>query len=86
MHVTPYGASGLDPMRPRKVLLKKREQVKLVGKAAEKGLTIVPLKIFFDGNWAKVEIGLAKAKRKYEKRDAIRRTEDKREIERAFKG
>ena len=86
MHVTPYGASKLDPMRPRKLLFKKREQVKLMAKVAEKGLTLVPLKLFFDGNWAKVEIGLAKAKRKYEKRDAIRRKEDKREIERAFKG
>src|SRR3989339_1209927 len=85
MHVTPYGASGLDPMRPRKVLLKKREQVKLVGKAAEKGLTIVPLKIFFDGNWAKIELGLAKAKRKYEKREKIRHKQTQREIERAFK-
>lgn len=85
-HVTPYGASQLDPMRPRKLLLKKREQVKLIGKAAEKGLTMVPLKIFFDGNWAKVEIGLAKAKRKYEKRDKIRRRETEREIEKAFRG
>ena len=89
MHISPYQTADkrkIDPSRPRKVLLKKRELMKLIGKAAEKGLTIVPLKIFFDGNWAKVELALAKAKRKYEKRDAIRRKETKKEIERAFKG
>ena len=60
--------------------------MKLIGKAAEKGLTIVPLKIFFDGNWAKIELGLAKSKRKYEKREKIRSRETQREIEKAFKG
>lgn len=89
MHISPYPAADrrkIDPTRPRKVLLKKRELVKLIGRAAEKGLTLVPLKIFFDGNWAKIELGLAKAKKKYEKREAIRRKEAKKEIEKAFKG
>ncbi len=89
MHISPYkqaDRSSIDPMRPRKVLLKKRELVKLTGKAAEKGLTIVPLKLFFDGNWAKIELGLAKSKRKFEKREKIRRRETQREIEKAFKG
>lgn len=89
MHISPYPTADkkqLDPIRRRKVLLEKRELVKLVGKAAEKGLTLVPLKVFFQGNWAKVELGLAKAKRKYEKRDRIRHKEAQREIEKAFKG
>lgn len=89
MHISPYKTadrSQINPTRPRKALLKKRELVKLIGKVSEKGLTLVPLRIFFEGNWAKVELGLAKAKKKYEKREAIRRKEAKREIEKAFKG
>lgn len=89
MHISPYkqaDRSRIDPMRPRKLLLKKKELLKLIGKAAEKGLTIVPLKLFFDGNWAKLELGLAKSKRKFEKREKIRRRETQREIEKAFKG
>ncbi|MDD5382762.1 MAG: SsrA-binding protein SmpB [Candidatus Margulisbacteria bacterium] len=89
LHISPWGTadkSKIDPIRPRKVLLTKREQLKLAGKAAEKGLTIVPLKLFFEGNWAKVELGLAKAKKKYEKREALRTRATKREIEKALKG
>ena len=87
MHISPYQKEEkLSPTRPRKTLLKKKELVKLIGKVAERGLTLVPLKLFFDGNWAKIELGLAKAKRKYEKREALRRKEAKREIEKAFKG
>ena len=87
MHISPYQKEErLSPTRPRKILLKKKELVKLTGKVAERGLTLVPLKLFFDGNWAKIELGLAKAKRKYEKREALRRKEVKREIEKAFKG
>lgn len=89
VHITPLSTADqrqIDPVRPRKVLLAKREIVKLIGKVAEKGLTLVPLKIFFDGNWAKVELGLAKAKKKFEKRETIRRRETQREITQAFKG
>ena len=86
MHVSPYQKSKETPIRPRKLLLKKREQVKLIGKVAEKGLTLVPLKLYFDGNWAKIELALAKAKKKYEKRETIKRREAQREIENAFKG
>lgn len=89
MHINPYPTADkrkIDPVRPRKALLNKRELVKLIGKVAEKGLTLVPLKVFFEGNWAKVELGLAKAKRKYEKREALRRKEAQREIKKAFKG
>jgi len=89
MHISPYvtaGGRNTDPLRPRKVLLKKREMLKLIGKVSEKGLTIIPLKVYFVGNWAKVDLALAKAKRKYEKREALRRKAIKREIETTFKG
>ena len=86
MHISPYGAAKIDPLRPRKVLLNKRELLKLIGRVAEKGLTLVPLKIFFEGNWAKIDLALAKAKKKYEKRETLRRREAEREIETAFKG
>jgi SsrA-binding protein len=89
MHISPYETADkrkINPVRPRKALLKKKELVKLIGKASEKGLTLVPLKIFFEGNWAKIELGLAKAKKKYEKREKLRRKATQREVERAFKG
>ena len=89
IHITPYQAvekNKLDPLRPRKVLLEKRELVKLIGKVSEKGLTLIPLKIFFEGNWAKVELGLARSKKKYEKREKLRERAIKREIETVFKG
>jgi SsrA-binding protein len=89
MHISPYSTADqtkIDPIRRRKVLLEKREMMKLAAKAAEKGLTVVPLKVYFEGNWAKVELGLAKAKKKYEKRDKLRRKTVEREIEKAFRG
>jgi len=86
MHITPYSNAKLEPLRQRKVLLQKRELMKLVGKVAEKGLTLIPLKVYFEGNWAKVDLGLAKSKKKYEKREKIRRREAEREIESALKG
>jgi len=89
MHVTPYSTADknkLDPVRRRKVLLQKRETVKLTGKVAEKGLTLIPLKVYFDGNWAKIDLALAKSKKKFEKREKLRRKTAEREIERAFKG
>jgi len=88
MHITPYLSADknqLDPLRRRKLLLHKRELLKLIGKVAEKGLTLVPLKVYFEGNWAKVDIALAKAKRKYEKREKLRRQSAEREIESALK-
>lgn len=89
IHITPYQTTDLsktNPTRPRKVLLQKHELVKLSGKVAEKGLTLVPLKLYFSGNWAKVDLALAKAKKVFEKRDKIKRRESEREIERAFRG
>ncbi len=89
MHISPYSSADqtkIDPIRRRKVLLEKHEMVKLASKVAEKGLTLVPLKVYFEGNWAKVDLGLAKAKKKFEKRDKLRRKTAEREIDRAFKG
>jgi SsrA-binding protein len=89
LHISPYSQSDqnqIDPLRKRQILLNKKELVKLTAKVAEKGLTLVPLKVYFDGNWAKVDLALAKAKKKYEKRDTIRRREAEREIASAFKG
>ena len=89
IHVNPYQSADIkkvNPTRPRKALLKKHELVKLASKVAEKGLTLVPLKLYFEGDWAKVDLALAKAKRMHEKRDKIKHREAQREIERAFRG
>jgi len=87
-HISPYSHGNLqnhDPLRTRKLLLHKKELSKLWGGISQKGFTLVPLKIYFKGGKAKVEIGLAKGKREYEKRDSIKAKEAKREIERHMK-
>jgi len=88
MHITPYkmGNRNNPPeMRPRKLLLNLQEMKKITGRVAEKGLTIVPLKMYFSGNWAKLEIGIAKAKKLHEKRDIKRLKDLNKEAEREFK-
>jgi len=88
MHISPYPFShhmDLDPLRPRKLLLKKREIKRLLGKTQEKGYALIPLKVFFSGNWAKVEIALARGKRKVDKRRALKEKEMKREMDQARK-
>lgn len=88
-HISPYSHGNItnhEPMRPRKLLLHKKELEKLKSKVAEKGYTVVPLKIYFKGHLAKLEIALAKGKRVFEKREAIKEKEAKREIDRAMKG
>lgn len=87
-HISPYSHGNLqnhDPLRTRKLLLHKRELSKLWGGISQKGFTLVPLKIYFKNGKAKVEIGLAKGKREYEKRESIKAKEAKREIERHMK-
>lgn len=87
-HISPYSHGNIqnhEPLRTRKLLLHKREIEKLWGKMRETGLTLIPLKIYFSKGKAKVEIGLAKGKRQYEKRDSIKKKEAKREIERHLK-
>ncbi|MCD8097064.1 MAG: SsrA-binding protein SmpB [Lachnospiraceae bacterium] len=88
MHISPYEKGNIfnrDPLRVRKLLLHKAEINKLLGKTAEKGYTIVPLRVYFKGNLAKVEIGLARGKKLYDKRADIAKKDLRRETERDFK-
>ena len=86
MHIAPYDPAreNHDPERPRKLLLHKREIERLIGKTAEKGLTVVPTRVYFSGSRAKVELAVAKGKDMYDKRRAIKERDTKREIERAL--
>lgn len=86
LHIAPYEMAHphrYDPTRPRKLLLHRDQIRRLVGKVAERGLTLVPLRIYFTRGLAKVELGLARGKRTYEKRAAIAERELRREVERA---
>ena len=74
-----------DPQRSRKLLLKKKEIEGLIGKSKERGLTIVPLKVYAKKGKIKIEIGLVKARKKHDKREAIKKKEEKRKIERVLK-
>lgn len=88
MHVSPYEKGNIfnkDPLRVKKLLLHKSEIRKLRGKIAEKGYTLVPLKVYFNGSLVKVEIGLAKGKKLYDKRQDIAKKDQRREAERDFK-
>ena len=87
-HISPYTHGNIqnhDPLRTRKLLLHRKEIDKLWGSMSQKGLTVVPLKLYFKGGKAKLEIGLAKGKKQYEKRDTIKEREANREIERHMK-
>lgn len=88
MHISPYEKGNIfnkDPLRVRKLLLHKAEINKMLGKTKEKGMSIVPLKVYFKGSLVKVEIGLAKGKKLYDKRQDIAKKDQKRESERDFK-
>ncbi len=88
MHISPYEKGNIfnkDPLRPRKLLLHKYEIHKIAGKIAEKGYTIVPLRVYFKGSLVKVEVGLARGKKLYDKRQDIAKKDAKREAEREFK-
>ena len=88
MHISPYEKGNIfnkDPLRPKKLMLHRYEINKLVGKLNEKGLTLVPLKVYFKGSLVKVEIGLARGKKLYDKRQDIAKRDMKRESERDFK-
>ena len=86
MHIAPYAPArdNHDPERPRKLLLHRREIERLLEASAEKGLTIVPTRIYFNGPRAKVELALAKGKDMYDKRRSIKDRDVKREIDRAM--
>jgi SsrA-binding protein len=86
MHIPPYENAknqGYDPRRPRKLLLHRREIDRLLGKASEKGLTLVPIKVYFSHGLAKCELGLGRGRKRFEKRQAIAEREHKREMQRA---
>ena len=88
MNVSPYEKGNIfnkDPLRPKKLLLHKYEIGKLAGKIAQKGYTLVPLQVYFKDGRAKLELGLARGKKLYDKREDIAKKDQKREIEREFK-
>ncbi|MEY8352333.1 SsrA-binding protein SmpB [Lachnospiraceae bacterium 54-53] len=88
MNISPYEKGNIfnkDPLRVRKLLLHKAEIGKLDGKISQKGYTLVPLQVYFKGSLVKVEIGLARGKKLYDKRDDIAKKDQKRELERDFK-
>lgn len=88
MHISPYEKGNIfnkDPIRPRKLLLHKAEINKMLGKTKEKGMAIVPLKVYFKGSLVKVEIGLARGKKLYDKRNDIAKKDQQREAQRDFK-
>lgn len=88
MNISPYEKGNIfnkDPLRPKKLLLHKREIWKLAGQIKEKGYTIVPLQVYFKEGRAKIEIGLAKGKKLYDKRQDIAKKDQRREAEKDFK-
>ncbi len=88
MHISPYEKGSYfnkDPLRPKKLLLHKREIMTLLGKVKQDGLTLIPLSLYFKGSKAKLEIGLCKGKKLYDKRDVIAKKESDRQIERQLK-
>ncbi len=88
MNISPYEQGNIfnrDPVRPRKLLLHKREIMKLYGEVQRQGYTIMPLRVYFRDQKAKVEIGLAKGKKLYDKRESIAKKDMKREAEREFR-
>ena len=88
LHISPYEKGNIfnrDPMLPKKLLLHKREIMRLLGKVKQEGLTIVPLQMYLKGSLVKVEIGLAKGKKLYDKRDDMARRDAGREMERTLK-
>lgn len=88
MHVSPYEKGNIfnkDPLRVKKLLLHRQEINRLAGKVAEKGLTLVPLQVYFKDGRVKVEIGLARGKKLYDKRQDIAKKDQRREAEKEFK-
>jgi len=88
LHIAPYPFAyydNHDPLRPRKLLLHKHEIKRLYGKMNEKGQTLIPLKLYFKGGKVKILLALAKGKRKYDKREAIKRRDAQRDLDRQTK-
>lgn len=88
MHISPYEQGNRynhDPLRTRKLLLHKKEILKLIGYTKESGYSLIPLKIYLKNGFAKILLGLGKGKKKYDKREDLKKKEAKRDIERAFR-
>ena len=89
MHISPYEKGNIfnrDPYRPRKLLMHRREIDRLFGAGGQKGYSLIPLSLYFKGRWVKVEIGLCKGKKLYDKRAVEAEKTARREIERGEKG
>ena len=88
VHISPYAQANLmnvEPMRPRKLLLHRKQIASLIGKVRQKGYTLIPLRVYFKRNHAKVEVGLGRGKKQYDKREVIAERDAKREIARAMR-
>lgn len=88
-HISPYAQASRfnpDPLRSRKLLMRREELTRLVGKVEEKGLTLVPLSLYLKGRRVKVELGLARGKKQYDRREDIKRREADREVAQASRG
>ena len=88
MHISPYEQGNIfnrDPLRDRRLLLHKKEIMRLIGKTKEKGYSLIPLSVYFLGSKVKVELGLARGKKSYDKREAIAERDAKRSMDRAVK-
>ena len=88
IHVSPYEKGNIfnrEPRRPKKLLMHKKEIIRLSSKAAEKGYSVIPLSLYFSGSRVKMEIGLCRGKKLYDKRDDMAKADAKRDMERAYK-
>ena len=89
MHIPEYPQAGPhqnhEPRRRRKLLLKGREIDRMRKKVAEKGLTLVPLKLYFSGAWVKLELGIARGRKRHDKRQALKERQDRRDVQRALR-
>ena len=88
MNISPYEHGNIfnkDPLRPKKLLLNKREIHKLIGMTTQKGFALVPTKIYFKGNFVKLELGIGRGKKLYDKREDLKKKEAQRKIERYMK-
>lgn len=89
LHISPYDPANrwnADPVRPRKLLLNREEIRRLIGGVEEKGLTLIPLDLYFRGGYAKITLGLAKGKKLHDKRETIKKRDQEREARRAVRG
>ena len=87
-HISPYAQAGRnnhEAKRPRKLLLAKNEILKWAPRVSQKGLTAIPLRLYFKGPWAKVEVALARGKKLHDKRQSLKEADDRREMDRALK-